>query len=214
MSFTKLIAWMGWDGCRAAYCDKNAQMVRVNDAVDAWLLIMMIKDNGHPNQLNKVWDCCFKKFGGRGGTKSSFLVGWVWGRVNVDVHPQEWVWRWFCPNSHTLAYEDVVVDDENEIMMMFKNTLSWREWVGGWFVRTRLDSHLVGDGPRHPPLQPLCLFQGGRKINANWTWWRWMLVCCRWFRNMRERWYSDLDDSSTVAPKVQVRPSQARLEKE
>ena len=37
LSFTKLIAWMGWDGCRAAYCDKNAQMVRVNDAVDAGL---------------------------------------------------------------------------------------------------------------------------------------------------------------------------------
>ena len=54
MSFTKLIAWMGWDGCRAAYCDKNAQMVRVNDAANAGPLIMLIKGNGHPHQLSIV----------------------------------------------------------------------------------------------------------------------------------------------------------------
>ena len=45
-----------------------------------------------------------------------------------------------------------------KMMMMLKNTLSGRERVWGWFVRPRLDPHLLGDGPRHPSLQPLRLF--------------------------------------------------------
>ena len=44
------------------------------------------------------------------------------------------------------------------LKMMLKNTLSGRERVWGWFVRPRLDPHLLGDGPRHPSLQPLRLF--------------------------------------------------------